>query len=138
MNATLNSVCTLDEIKNNNLVLEVMPNGLQNDKLQFYYIGKDNKDLRYTDFSNFNSVIDKNIKCNKVFYITFCGISNMDKSIPEYLYYTFIGKEVDYRAEKRGDRVFLFLNFQKKGTTLEKEINNLMTDNVGVFLQSYL
>lgn len=138
MNATLNSVCTIDDVKSNRLILEVMPNNLQNNRLQFYYIGKDNKDLRYTDFNDFDRTIDKNISCNKVFYITFCGISNQDNTVPEYLYYTFNGNEVSYSAEKKGNRVFLFLNFQKKGKTLEEEICNLFTDNVGVFIQSYL
>ena len=138
MNATINSVCTLDDIKENRLIMEVMPNGLQNNRLQFYYIGKDNKDLHYTNFGDFNNQINKNIKCNRVFYITFCGISNKDSTIPEYLYYTFNGREVNYSAEKKGNRIFLFLNFQKKGNSLENEICNLFTDNVGIFLQSYL
>jgi len=137
MNATINSVCTLNDVKGNRLILEVMPNGLRNNEMQFYYIGKDRKDIRYVDYRNFENQLDKNLRCNRVLYITFCGISNRDSSVPEYLYFTFNGNEVTFSSEKDGNTILLFINFQKNGKTLEKEINNLFTDNVGVFIQSY-
>jgi len=137
MNATINSVCTLNDIKGNRLILEVMPNGLKNNQLQFYYIGKNNKDIKFVDYHNFENQVEKNLQCNRVLYITFCGISNQDCDIPEYLYYTFNGNEVTFSSENKNNSVLLFLNLNKKGKSLEQEINNLFTDNVGVFIQSY-
>ena len=58
MNATINSVCTLNDVKGNRLILEVMPNGLRNNEMQFYYIGKDRKDIRYVDYRNFENQLD--------------------------------------------------------------------------------
>jgi len=139
MNATINSVCSVDSVKGNRLILEVIPNNLRNGELQFYYLGKDNKDIRYVNYKEFNKQLEENLHKNKTFYIQFCGISRQSKSVPEYLYLAFNGCEVEYcGSEKNCDGVFLHFNFKKNGKTLEKELNNLFTNNVGVFIQSYL
>lgn len=137
MVSTLNSVCTVDEVRDNYLLLEVMPNNFRKGQLQFYNIGKDRKDIKYINFRDFNDSLKRNLRCNRVFYITFCGISNRDCSVPEYLYLTFNGNEVEYESGKNNNNVFLKFNFQKSGPTIEEELNNLFTDNVGVFIQSY-
>lgn len=137
MLSTLNSVCTVDEVRDNYLLLEVMPNNFRKGQLQFYNIGKDRKDISYINFRKFNDSLKCNLKCNRVFYITFCGISNRDCSVPEYLYLTFNGNEVEYEGERHNNNIFLKFNFQKTGSTIEEELNNLFTDNIGVFIQSY-
>ena len=139
MNATINSVCSVDSVKGNRLILEVIPNTLRNSGLQFYYLGKDNKDIRFVDYKEFNNQLEENLNKNKTFYIQFCGISRQNKSVPEYLYLTFNGCDVEYNgSEENCNGVFLHFNFKKNGKTLEKELNNLFTNNVGVFIQSYL
>ena len=138
MNSTINSVCTVDSVKGNRLILEVIPNNLRNRDLQFYYLGKDNKEIRYVNFQRFTEQLEENLSKNRTFYITFCGISCKDRSIPEYLYLSFNGNNVEYGGgERNGKSVFLHFNFNKSGRTLEQELCSLFTDNVGVFVQSY-
>lgn len=137
MPATLNSVATIEGLTSNHLIVEVMPNILRNQGLQFYYLNKDNKDIQYINFSEFNSKLTDILKKNGTFYITFCGINRNDISIPDYLYLTFSGKEVKYEAHNNKG-VFLEFVFNKGGDTLENEIKRLFTNNIGVFIQAYL
>lgn len=137
MLSTLNSVCTVDDITDNYLILEVMPNNFRNGELQFYNIGKDRKDIKYINFRDFNDSLKRNLRCNRVFYITFCGISNKDCTVPEYLYLTFNGDEVDYDSKVDDNNIFLKFKFKKNGYTIEEELNNLFVQNIGVFIQSY-
>ena len=138
MQSTLNSVCTLDSICKNRLVLEVMPNPMRRNELQFYYIGAINKDIHYIQFQEFDDQFRDNLGQNQVLYITFCGISRENGNVPEYYYLTFFGEEVLYRGiEKKNGNVILEIELNKKGNSIEKELRGLMKENVGVFLQSY-
>jgi len=137
MFSTVNSVCTIDSVSNNSLILEVMPNNLQDGSPQFYLLDGD-KPIKYIDFSKFNEKMKASLSKNGTFYITFCGISNRDTSVPEYLYLVFKGKEVKYCGKEECNRYFLEFTFNKSGQTIEKELYNLFTDNVGVFTQAYL
>ena len=138
MLSTLNSVCTLDSISRNRIVLEVMPNPLRRNELQFYYIGAINKDIHYIPFHEFDEQLRANLAQNQVFYITFCGISRENGNVPEYYYLTFLGQEVIYKGmEKNNKTCILEIEFNKRGNSIEKELRGLMKDNIGVFLQSY-
>ena len=138
MLTTLNSVCTLDSVCRNRLVLEVMPNPMRRNELQFYYIGAINKDIHYIQFHEFDAQFRENLGQNQVLYITFCGISRENGNVPEYYYLTFFGDEVSYRgSEKKNGSVILEIELNKRGNSIEKELRGLMKDNIGVFLQSY-
>ncbi len=138
MQSTLNSVCTLDSICRNRLVLEVMPNPMRRNELQFYYIAAINKDIHYVPFHEFDEQLRENLGQNQVLYITFCGISRENGNVPEYYYLTFFGEEVSYHGtEKKNGSVILEIELNKRGDSIEKELRRLMKDNIGVFLQSY-
>ena len=138
MQSTLNSVCTLDTICKNRLVLEVMPNPIRKNELQFYYIGAFNKDIHYVPFEEFDKQFKDNLMQNQVLYITFCGISRENGNVPEYYYLTFFGDEVTYKGtEKKNGCCVLEIELNKRGNSIEKELKGLMKDNIGVFLQSY-
>ena len=138
MLSTLNSVCTLDSICRNRLILEVMPNPIRQNELQFYFIGAINKDIHYISFQDFDKQIKENLSQNQVLYITFCGISRENGNVPEYYYLTFFGEEVSYHGtEKKNGCCILEFEFQKRGNSIEKELKSLMKDNIGVFIQSY-
>jgi hypothetical protein len=138
MQSTLNSVCTLDSVCRNRLILEVMPNPMHRNELQFYYIGAINKDIHYIQFHEFDDQFRYNLGQNQVLYITFCGISRENGNVPEYYYLTFFGEEVSYRGtEKKNGSVILEIELNKRGNSIEKELKGLMKDNIGVFLQSY-
>lgn len=138
MLSTLNSVCTLDSICRNRLILEVMPNPIRQNELQFYFIGAINKDIHYVPFHDFDKQIKENLSQNQVLYITFCGISRENCNVPEYYYLTFFGEEVSYHGtEKKNGVCILEIELNKKGNSIEKELKSLMKDNIGVFIQSY-
>jgi len=134
---TINSVCTIDSVNGNNLVVEAIPNNLQNGSLQFYTLNSD-RNLDYVSFNNFDQMLRESISRNKTFYITFCGISNRDNSVPEYLYFVFKGGDVRYSGNQGRGSVFLEFNLKKNGQSIENEICQLFTNNVGVFIQAYL
>lgn len=138
MQSTLNSVCTLDTICKNRLILEVMPNPIRKNELQFYYIGAFNKDIHYVPFEEFDKQFKDNLMQNQVLYITFCGINRENGNVPEYYYLTFFGEEVMYKGtEKKNGCCVLEIELNKRGNSIEKELKGLMKDNIGVFLQSY-
>jgi hypothetical protein len=137
MQSTLNSVCTLDSICRNRLILEVMPNRMRRNELQFYYVGAINKDIHYIPFREFDEQFRENLAQNQVLYITFCGISRDNGNVPEYYYLTFFGEEVMYKGTEKNGNCILEIEFNKRGNTIEKELKSLMKDNIGVFLQSY-
>lgn len=138
MQSTLNSVCTLDSICKNRLILEVMPNPMRRNELQFYYIGAINKDIHYVPFHEFDKQFKDNLVQNQVLYITFCGINRENGNVPEYYYLTFFGDEVMYKGtEKKNGCCVLEIELNKRGNSIEKELKGLMKDNIGVFLQSY-
>jgi hypothetical protein len=137
MLSTLNSVCTLDSVCRNRLVLEVMPNPMRRNELQFYYIGAINKDIHYIPFHEFDEQFRENLAQNQVLYITFCGISRENGNVPEYYYLTFFGDEVMYRGSEKNGSFILEIELNKRGNSIEKELRGLMKDNIGVFLQSY-
>lgn len=134
---TINSVCTINSISKNNLVLEVMPNTISDNSLQFYYLDQSGNTI--TNYFDFNDRIQELIKRNKLLYITFCGISNKNNSVPEYLYLTFHGSDIiSYSGKQNKNQVILNFSFRKIGITIEQELKNLFTENIGVFLQIYL
>jgi hypothetical protein len=138
MLTTLNSVCTLDSVCRNRLVLEVMPNRMRQNELQFYNIGAINKDIHYISFQEFDEQFRENLAQNQVIYITFCGISRDMGNVPEYYYLTFFGEEVSYHGTgKKNGSCILEIELNKRGNSIEKELRGLMKDNIGVFLQSY-
>jgi hypothetical protein len=134
---TINSVCTINGVAGNNLVLEVMPNTISDNSLQFYYLDQSGNTI--TNYFDFNDKMKDLTKRNKLFYITFCGISNKDHSVPEYYYLTFHGSDIiSYSGKQNKNQVILNFSFKKIGTTIEQELKNLFTENIGVFLQIYL
>ena len=134
---TINSVCTINSIAKNNLVLEVMPNTISDNSLQFYYLDQSGNTI--TNYFDFNDRIQELIKRNKLLYITFCGISNKNNSVPEYLYLTFHGSDIiSYSGKQNKNQVILNFSFKKIGITIEQELKNLFTENIGVFIQGYL
>ena len=134
---TINSVCTINTIVKNNLVLEVMPNTISDNSLQFYYLDQSGNTI--TNYFDFNDRIQELIKRNKLLYITFCGISNKNNSVPEYLYLTFHGSDImSYSGKQNKNQVILNFSFKKIGITIEQELKNLFTENIGVFIQGYL
>lgn len=134
---TINSVCTINSIAKNNLVLEVMPNTISDNSLQFYYLDQSGNTI--TNYFDFNDRIQELIKRNKLLYITFCGISNKNNSVPEYLYLTFHGSDIiSYSGKQNKNQVILNFSFRKIGITIEQELKNLFTENIGVFIQGYL
>ena len=134
---TINSVCTINSIAKNNLVLEVMPNTISDNSLQFYYLDQSGNTI--TNYFDFNDRIQELIKRNKLLYITFCGISNKDHLVPEYLYLTFHGSDIiSYSGKQNKNQVILNFSFKKIGITIEQELKNLFTENIGVFIQGYL
>jgi len=136
---SINSVCTIEDLNNSNLIVEVMPNTFNNKGLQFYYLNGLKNNLQYTNFGEFNQKLKESLRNNKTFYITFCGINNKDRNIPDYLYLVFSGCDVEYQGyENNCNKVFLEFKFNIKGKSLEKQINELFTNNVGVFIQAYL
>ena len=137
MQSTLNSVCTLDSVCRNKLVLEVMPNPMRSNQLQFYYIGAINKDIHYIPFHEFDDQFRENLAQNQVLYITFCGISRENGNVPEYYYLTFFGEEVMYKGTEKNGSCIIEIELNKRGNSIEKELRSLMKDNIGVFLQSY-
>ncbi len=137
MASTLNSVATIESVMGNTLTVEVITNNLRNGELQFYYLNKDNNNINYVKFDEFNNKLKDSLKKNNTFVITFCGISNKDNSIPEYLYLAFSGSEVSYRPFMNNNTIFLEFKFKKSGRTLEQELISLFTNNVGVFIQAF-
>jgi len=132
---TLNSVCTIDKICKNKLILEVLPNPMRRNELQFYCI---DEGIKYISFCDFDHIIKENLSENGVLYITFCGISRENCDVPEYYYLTFFGEDVSYYGtEKKNRSCILEFEFKKKGNSIEKELRELMKDNIGVFIQSY-
>lgn len=138
MPATINSVSTIEALNNNNLLVEVMPNTLRNQGLQFYYLNKDNNNINYTSADDFTKQMKEVVKKNGTIYVTFCGINNRDNSVPDYLYLVFSGKDIRFESHKKNNSVFLEFSFNKNGKTLQNEISDLFTNNVGVFIQAYL
>jgi hypothetical protein len=52
---------------------------------------------------------------------------------------TFHGAEViSYAGKQNCNQVILNFNFRKIGLSIEQELKNLFTDNIGVFIQVYL
>lgn len=138
MVASINTVASIDLIEGNHLLLEVMPNNLKGGILQFYYLNNNTNNISYVGFNEFHMKLKDSIKSNRTFYIIFCGINKNNSSIPDYLYYTFSGNDVNYKNHNDSSKIYLEFNLKKTGNTLEKEITNLFTDNVGVFIQAYL
>ena len=137
MATTLNTVATINGIRGNNLIVEVMPNTVSHHSLQFYYLDQSGNTI--TNYFDFNESLRDAIKRNRLIYITFCGISNRDRSVPEYLYMTFHGEEViSYAGKQNHNQVILNFNFRKIGLSIENELKNLFTDNIGVFIKVYL
>lgn len=136
MTPTINAICTIEEVKDNRMIVEVIPNNLKDNQPQFYYLNT-NKKIEYTNFNDFNSKIKEIINRNNTIYITFCGISNKEEDIPEYLYLVFSGNEINYKGND-GYKIYLEFNFKKAGQSLQNELENLFTNNVGVFIQGYL
>ncbi len=135
--ATINTVSTINGIRGNNMIVEVMPNTVSDNSLQFYYLDQSGNTI--TNYYDFNERFRDVIKRNRLIYITFCGISNKDRSVPEYLYLTFHGADViSYSGKQNQNQVILNFNFRKIGISIEKELKNLFTDNIGVFIQAYL
>ena len=133
---TINSICTINSIAKNNLVLEVMPNTISDNSLQFYYLDQSGNTI--TNYFDFNDRIQELIKRNKLLYITFCGISNKDHLVPEYLYLTFHGSDIiSYSGKQNKNQVILNFLFRKIGITIEQELKCLFTENIGVFIQGY-
>lgn len=134
---TINTVSTINGVRGNNIVVEVMPNTASDSSLQFYYLDQSGNTI--TNYFDFNERITDAIKRNRLIYITFCGISNRDRSVPEYLYMTFHGVDViSYSGKQNRNQVILNFNFRKIGLSIEQELKNLFTDNIGVFIQVYL
>jgi len=136
MTPTINAICTIEEVKDNRMIVEVILNNLKDNQPQFYYLNT-NKKIEYTNFNDFNSKIKEIINRNNTIYITFCGISNKEEDIPEYLYLVFSGNEINYKGND-GYKIYLEFNFKKAGESLQNELENLFTNNVGVFIQGYL
>jgi hypothetical protein len=134
---TINTVSTINGIRGNNIVIEVMPNTVSDNSLQFYYLDQSGNTI--TNYYDFNERLRDAIKRNRLIYITFCGISNKDLSVPEYFYLTFHGADViSYSGKQNQNQVILNFNFRKIGRSIEQELKNLFTDNIGVFIQAYL
>ena len=134
---TINTVSTINGVRGNNIVIEVSHNNVSDNGLQFYYLDQSGNTI--TNYFDFNERIRDAIKKNRLIYITFCGISNKDRSVPEYLYMTFHGVDVvSYSGKQNHNQVILNFNFKKIGLSIEQELKNLFTDNIGVFIQAYL
>ena len=134
---TINTVSTINGVRGNNIVIEVIHNNVSDNGLQFYYLDQSGNTI--TNYFDFNERIRDAIKKNRLIYITFCGISNKDRSVPEYLYMTFHGVDVvSYSGKQNHNQVILNFNFKKIGLSIEQELKNLFTDNIGVFIQAYL
>ena len=134
---TINTVSTINGVRGNNIVIEVIHNNVSDNGLQFYYLDQSGNTI--TNYYDFNERIRDAIKKNRLIYITFCGISNKDRSVPEYLYMTFHGVDViSYSGKQNHNQVILNFNFKKIGLSIEQELKNLFTDNIGVFIQVYL
>ena len=134
---TINTVSTINGVRGNNIVIEVIHNNVSDNGLQFYYLDQSGNTI--TNYFDFNERIRDAIKKNRLIYITFCGISNKDRSVPEYLYMTFHGVDVvSYSGKQNHNQVILNFNFRKIGLSIEQELKNLFTDNIGVFIQTYL
>ena len=134
---TINTVSTINGVRGNNIVIEVIHNNISDNGLQFYYLDQSGNTI--TNYFDFNERIRDAIKRNRLIYITFCGISNKDRSVPEYLYMTFHGVDVvSYSGKQNHNQVILNFNFKKIGLSIEQELKNLFTDNIGVFIQVYL
>jgi len=139
MPATINSVCTINGVIGNTLTLEVMPNNIGDGSLQFYYLNKDNNVLNYTSFNDFTNKFKESVKKNNTVVITFCGISNKDLSVPEYLYLAFSGNDIQFKGFlNNNNNIIIELKLKKSGQTIENNLSSLFTDNIGVFLQAYL
>ena len=109
---TLNTVSTINGIRGNNLIVEVMPNMVSDNSLQFYYLDQNGNTI--TNYYDFNERIRDAIKRNRLIYITFCGISNKDRSVPEYLYMTFNGADIiSYSGKQNNNQIILNFNFKK-------------------------
>ncbi len=139
MPATINSVCSIDTVSGNTLLLEVIPNNLQNNQLQFYYLNNNSNNINYIKFDEYNNKFKECLKRNSTIYITFCGININDKNVPDYLYLVFSGNDVQYRGlVNNSGSIFLELKLNKPGQTIEYNLKNLFTNNIGVFIQGYL
>ena len=139
MAVTINTIASIDSLDGNSLSVEVMPNTIRGDGLQFYYLNNDANNITYTKFPEFSNKLKESLRSNKTFYITFCGINKKNKGIPDYLYLIFSGNDIQYKGYMDDtNSVFLEFNFRKTGKSLETEITNLFTENVGVFIQAYL
>ena len=134
---TINTVSTINGVRGNNIIIEVIHNNVSDNGLQFYYLDQSGNTI--TNYFDFNERIRDAIKRNRLIYITFCGISNKDQSVPEYLYMTFHGVDViSYSGKQNHNQVILNFNFRKIGLSIEQELKNLFMDNIGVFIQVYL
>jgi hypothetical protein len=114
-----------------------MPNNFNNGGPQFYVLNRGNN-IDYINFSEFDRLLKNSLNKNSTFYINFCGISNSNYNVPEYLYLAFNGKKVNYKSTTSNGSYYLEFVFQKSGNTLERDLVDLFTDNVGVFIQGYL
>ena len=116
---TINTVSTINGVRGNNIVIEVIHNNISDNGLQFYYLDQSGNTI--TNYFDFNERIRDAIKRNRLIYITFCGISNKDRSVPEYLYMTFHGVDVvSYSGKQNHNQVILNFNFKKIGLSIEQ------------------
>lgn len=123
---TINGIATIDNICHNNIKVSYMERDCG---YQIYFINYKGKDLEYTGLNEFNHQINKAINKNKTFYLTFCGVSKNGNNIPDYYYITLTGKQVSYKNNE-----FKF----DINANLEKILNNIFKENIGVFIQIYL
>jgi len=147
---TINAVTTLNSIYHNEIKVSLMD---REDGYQIYFINKKGQDpgevrgtsglrdktggfisdLIYTDISKLKDKIKCAINNNKIFYLTFCGVSNNGNDIPDYYYVTLTGHQVKFDC-KNNDLIFNF----KINASLEKILKNIFKENIGLFIQVYL
>ncbi len=138
MSGSINCVGSIEALMGNTLTIEVIRNNFGEKLLQFYNLNKDNKNVTYMKFDDYNTKMKELLKKNNTFYIKFCGINNTDTTVPDYLYLVFSGNEVQYRGliNDKND-IFLEFKFKKGGLTLENELQKIFTNNVGVFVEIF-
>jgi len=138
MSGSINCVGSIEALMGNTLTIEVIRNNFGEKLLQFFNLNKDNKNVTYMKFDDYNTKMKELLKKNNTFYIKFCGINNMDTTVPDYLYLVFSGNEVQYRGliNDKND-IFLEFKFKKGGLTLENELQQIFTNNVGVFVEIF-
>lgn len=138
MSGSINCVGSIEALMGNTLTIEVIRNNFGEKLLQFFNLNKDNKNVTYMKFDDYNTKMKELLKKNNTFYIKFCGINNTDTTVPDYLYLVFSGNEVQYRGliNDKND-IFLEFKFKKGGLTLENELQQIFTNNVGVFVEIF-